>query len=249
MNEGNIQLYLPKSHNTCKIDFNLKSHIGSKDKVLNIFNNDEDKKLLTKQEINKALAYFSELENRIAVNGKKGDGILTQSDLYEIIRTEKKFKDLLEQSNNEDELVQNLQNTILLLSELSEISADNEIDLLFYSDRGIEYMDRRAGCCYGKALDNYGTVSKKAVDGKVVNIVKKADGDGYVTSDTGEKINDKDFVAKCLGYKTTRCLSNLFKKSYYFVTDRNIKRGKIWDANSSSFVADSSIYKNDIKSQ
>ncbi len=236
-------LHLPKQQNICKSDINVSVERMNNNKVFNIFNND-DKKIVLKQEINDALTYFNELEDKIARDGKYGDGILTKSDLYEIVRSEEKFKNLREEYTSDDELVQDLKSTILVMLGLAKAPAEQEeIRLTWDGDSSIQYQNLRSGTISQVMINSYATVSNMIVDGKKVNIVKILGNSAYVTDENGNKINNKNFVAKCLNYKKDILLS-LFGKGYYTESSSRstiYRDYKEWDKDSQCFRETSKV--------
>lgn len=64
-------------------------------------------------EVFQAFEYFSNKEKEIAVNGKKGDGVITNLDIEEIIKTDLKFTDFRAECKD-DKKAANLLSKVLI---------------------------------------------------------------------------------------------------------------------------------------
>ena len=74
---------------------------------------DTDSNGVSADELMQAYDYFVQKEKEIAVSGEKGDGIITNKDIEQIMKTDSKF-DKLREKYNDDSKVVNLLSKILL---------------------------------------------------------------------------------------------------------------------------------------
>jgi len=183
---------------------------------------DVDNNGLDANEYMQAFDYFVNKEKEIAMTGEKGDYVLTDKDIEQIIKTDDKFKALRELCNDDTAAVDILSGVVGALNAL--VSTDNTWSVRGIGVYGITtFLQDSYGVLLtrisGKTV-NETQYENKIVDGKQVKICREIENDyakrSYVNdANDNSAYTDPKFVAKCLGYKIESTWCGLGKNKYY----------------------------------
>ncbi len=217
---GEYLINLPKTVKTNDdVSISLKSSQKNDNlDVLSLFNTDNDKQILSSEEIKNAVKYFIDVEKQLSVNGKKGDGVITSKDLLKIIQTDDRFKEIRKKYNDDHKLATIMSKAILVLT--NALDMDKSVNK-YNSTLQVNISDNQeAGIVSSLSHllipENYTYVNEPInVDGKKVIVAHSGDGKYFALDKNGKKYTNPDFVAKCLGYETEKTWFGLGENKYY----------------------------------
>lgn len=243
---------LPKGANVNKPNLHEHVRINEDAKMaLSAFDSD-GKEGLSSDELLQAFDYFSKKEKEIAVNGKKGDGVITSKDIEQIIKTDSKFNTIREKYKDDNKVVYLLSNVVMTLSALVQ---NTKFSVSFIGINRIKAHNngKLSDITPENIVENVKSEIKE-IDGKKVKVCRNNKGETYVMTESGKHIyTNPAYVAKCLGYETESTWFGLGADKYYekgsdthfqqvgnnggghYVSDE-VKNYKIWNEDTHSFT-------------